>query len=1408
LYSTQNGCSFNADVLSEISNIAILKKHIDNSAVYFQDTPPIFTLSVFLVPDWHFSNFNHASYHLAKEAFLNAVQNRLQKEKLDNIQLDDFYESLNESKEYQAVKEYLVNLTGVNNVPDIMKIQVIVRNNDSSHLQIDSNTQIHDHRAFYQATFGSQNHHPILLNAAFYGEKYIGAHNKLVYTSEHSEFQIQLKQSYLIFCSTYKTISIKSKKNIIYSNLFLKTLELYKLVSPLTFVDAKTQVEKTIYPADLSRSEFQLSRFVITIVNLQFKIPKETGDCESALLKKIPMIKIGDALCGYAAFRTALKRLTGNIGLHKYAGNSKQFIQDLLETNTQKINEDTAVRRQLFCLSRPDLDKKIIADFCSKAIEFTKTMQEKTESFRIMSALVHSIPSNVLGAKLTFELFGCTLEELYNNPFLIEEKFMSRKTLTTEEMHYRDVYCKPDLKFQETLLSELGDDFKDMATLLDQNGIIALPAFFSGDALHQMQADFDGWCSKKMPDVHNHIQFGGTVEETYLTDSKTICQAVTHPFITTLGAYAWGHDTTLSSIRAYRIYPTAPKKYRAFQPHNDGHGKEYKVMLLLTDVEKGGQGMRYWPGTHTIDWEIHSSRDTLYTDNEIAQLPEPFECSGPAGTLFIFNINGIHSGVRNEGATRDTVVWSISAGKRLYPVPALHSAVTSELTDYEKTVFRCGKENELDEVEGELAAQPKNVLVDFLKKNKNVINLSAQRFLSKIEPKKTLRVYGTTNPFQLPVSPQKKLLDCSHADFLTTNEITEVQLKLSLSENPRRGIDLPIRLYSGIRDKSRDLALCFIRDTWLSNEREGIIFKKLLPHLDHQKMMTTDKLKTYQNHCSNSLELLSCPESAFSMLSVKKFDFINFISDLDWCLKTAESYSLISAELSLLLATLDYLIEKSAHPKLKEALEEQFFLVARCYIGHIKLDQLHKQQIVGGTEFQKYIEEKPKTTQTRFPLSACIDSEPVILVEMSATMEFFFHAEKLSSDINPREWFELRPSHELMRILESFLKALSSFNGKIKFIIFDRENKRRSYFQHVEMNTQIEKIKITLLALFKDKGFENSIKEIEGVFDAYSLSQLIHIYPNHLLLLQENSGFHREAQEYSIPNIAIHAEINGQFHLENLESTVQSIAEFSEGNNNPVIYLSFDIDKTILFHRQIFSRQNQKALENYASHMQLEQSSQFFNPFIFELISLMIRQINTLNVLRQQTEQKPIQLRIGITTHRMPDQALEKFGNQINQMKVFNIVSLFIEKIRQTLNLEITIHSDDIFCLGAPITDESGAYQRTKTPPEVKDKLSFLQKKFEQENSLIIHIDDDPEQQDYFWQLDQSKKRICFIKMEQKKAERIHLEPLFSRWLDRLSTDSSRATCDTLRSPCLFTPKSKPVAKAEGDTSSFSMVTL
>jgi hypothetical protein len=127
----------------------------------------------------------------------------------------------------------------------------------------------------------------------------------------------------------------------------------------------------------------------------------------------------------------------------------------------------------------------------------------------------------------------------------------------------------------------------------------------------------------------------------------------------------YGRELYVADCKLQRHEPTTPYEERSFRWHHDGKGKYVKTMWLLTDVPPDGQRMSYVAGSHRRWKAALTYEETRFTDAGARRLGQVVECAGEAGSVVLFDTNGIHRGNRNLGPRRDVLFGFYSAGRHL-----------------------------------------------------------------------------------------------------------------------------------------------------------------------------------------------------------------------------------------------------------------------------------------------------------------------------------------------------------------------------------------------------------------------------------------------------------------------------------------------------------------------------------------------------------------------------------------------------------------------------------------------------------------------------------------------------------------------------------------------------------------------
>ena len=228
-----------------------------------------------------------------------------------------------------------------------------------------------------------------------------------------------------------------------------------------------------------------------------------------------------------------------------------------------------------------------------------------------------------------------------------------------------------------------------LAQELATKGIVVLPKYLSGARLAQIQADFAAMVSKieSAPNGPEKLSPPGYLPQTlYLEDESnkeacTICS--NNPFKHVREFLSLSTDSLILGVVARylrrpfylqqsvasRYLPMEPKDFGSFQWHHDAWGRKVNVMFLFTDVANQDQHMSYMEGSHRHIHNRDRCWNSRFKDEEVRNLfpsANRVRCTGEAGTVFIFDSNGMHRGNRSMGRHRDTLITSFNAGRYVW----------------------------------------------------------------------------------------------------------------------------------------------------------------------------------------------------------------------------------------------------------------------------------------------------------------------------------------------------------------------------------------------------------------------------------------------------------------------------------------------------------------------------------------------------------------------------------------------------------------------------------------------------------------------------------------------------------------------------------------------------------------------
>jgi Phytanoyl-CoA dioxygenase (PhyH) len=246
---------------------------------------------------------------------------------------------------------------------------------------------------------------------------------------------------------------------------------------------------------------------------------------------------------------------------------------------------------------------------------------------------------------------------------------------------------------------------------LRRDGIVQLPEHVTGDRLSKMRAAFEATIAevqsappaqKLKPQVELLDRLVG-IQATHLPeyedDPSSLTTYTRSPFrhapeflqlaldelVLDVAEGYLGRGPMLQDVLAYRYRPMEPRDFSSWQWHHDGLGTKLNMMMLLTDVGENDQYMTYLRGTHRL---LHGYRKTVesrFSNDDVDAIAgaRPLNCTCKAGSLFLFDSNGIHRGRRSLGATRDTLFNCYNAGRQLWPF-AVKNQATAGLSERQR----------------------------------------------------------------------------------------------------------------------------------------------------------------------------------------------------------------------------------------------------------------------------------------------------------------------------------------------------------------------------------------------------------------------------------------------------------------------------------------------------------------------------------------------------------------------------------------------------------------------------------------------------------------------------------------------------------------------------------------------------
>ncbi len=217
---------------------------------------------------------------------------------------------------------------------------------------------------------------------------------------------------------------------------------------------------------------------------------------------------------------------------------------------------------------------------------------------------------------------------------------------------------------------------KEALETLRRDGIVMLPEHFTGEKLEQLKCSFheatDGKVNPYTPD--------SLYNEDIMQDPVFLDAAVDDTILEIVGGY-YRRRFGIGRASVSRLMPTPPIRHSSYSWHHDARGRQLHMMLLLSDVTSNGQRMVYLKGSQNRYYSHYRGIVKTQFDKDLgAENISPdriVEVIGKAGTLAIFDANGLHSGNRNDKEMRDTLTFCYVSKKHFKPMRCRTSDVNA-----------------------------------------------------------------------------------------------------------------------------------------------------------------------------------------------------------------------------------------------------------------------------------------------------------------------------------------------------------------------------------------------------------------------------------------------------------------------------------------------------------------------------------------------------------------------------------------------------------------------------------------------------------------------------------------------------------------------------------------------------------
>ncbi len=246
---------------------------------------------------------------------------------------------------------------------------------------------------------------------------------------------------------------------------------------------------------------------------------------------------------------------------------------------------------------------------------------------------------------------------------------------------------------------ELTQTEKSALENLRNDGIVVVPGLFDADVIDRLRRQFDDLLldlKSAGPEECEEKHWECRADDEYFTtnqaarDLPAYLEIASSPTLLRIGGEYLQRPFVLRRTQAIHQGTVEMNDYGSFQWHHDQCGPQFKMILLLTEVQPGGQHTQVVRGSHTMRYPFdrfngwsakqaakEAGREvgpgSRYSEEEVAGIVGErqdaiLSGTGPAGSAILFDSNALHRGRRGLSAIRNTAVFMFS------PLPGLKVA--------------------------------------------------------------------------------------------------------------------------------------------------------------------------------------------------------------------------------------------------------------------------------------------------------------------------------------------------------------------------------------------------------------------------------------------------------------------------------------------------------------------------------------------------------------------------------------------------------------------------------------------------------------------------------------------------------------------------------------------------------------